>query len=125
MSDISSAIGDMNLKKTKIYVDAAEPRSIQFFKQEGFNTVACAKGRDSVKAGLMFLQDNLIIVHPKCVNFITELENFSYIKSKLTGEWTEDTTHEWSHAIDACRYAFSDVYTVGKLKTFNKDLLNL
>lgn len=87
--------------------------------------MACAKGRDSVKAGLMFLQDNLIIVHPKCVNFITELENFSYIKSKLTGEWTEDTTHEWSHAIDACRYAFSDVYTVGKLKTFNKDLLNL
>ena len=125
LSELASAIGNMNLTKTKIYVDAAEPRSIQFFKQEGFNTVACAKGRDSVKAGLMFLQDNLIIVHPKCVNFITELENFSYIKSKLTGEWTEDTTHEWSHAIDACRYAYSDVYTSGKLKTFNKDLLNL
>ena len=125
LSDISKAFADMNLRKTKIYVDAAEPRSIQFFKQEGFNTVACAKGRDSVKAGLMFLQDNLIIVHPKCVNFITELENFSYIKSKLTGEWTEDTTHEWSHAIDACRYAYSDIYTSGKLKTFNKDLLSL
>ena len=125
LSDISKAFADMNLRKIKIYVDAAEPRSIQFFKQEGFNTVACAKGRDSVKAGLMFLQDNLIIVHPKCVNFITELENFSYIKSKLTGEWTEDTTHEWSHAIDACRYSYSDVYTSGKLKTFNKDLLSL
>lgn len=125
LSDITKAFADMELRKTKIYVDAAEPRSIQFFKQEGFNTVACAKGKDSVKAGLMFLQDNLIIVHPKCVNFITELENFSYIKSKLTGEWTEDTTHEWSHAIDACRYAYSDIYTSGKLKTFNKDLLSL
>lgn len=125
LSEIASAIGNMNLKKTKLYVDAAEPRSIQFFKQEGINAVACAKGKDSVKAGLMFLQDNLIIVHPSCQNFITELENFSYIKSKVTGEYTEDTTHEWSHAIDACRYAYSDIYTNTKLKTFSKAALSL
>ena len=125
LSDIAAAIGDMNLKKTKIYVDAAEPRSIQYFKQEGIRAEPCSKGKDSVKAGLMFLQDCLIIVHPSCQNFITELENFSYIKSKVTGEWTEDTTHEWSHAIDACRYAYSDIYTQTKLKTFNKNLLSL
>lgn len=125
LSDIASAIGDMNLMKTKIFVDAAEPRSIQYFKQQGIRAEACAKGRDSVKAGLMFLQDSLIIVHPSCQNFITELENFSYIKSKVTGEFTEDTTHEWSHAIDACRYAYSDIYTQTKLKTFDKSLLSL
>ena len=125
LSQLAEAIKKMNLQKTKIYVDAAEPRSIQYFKNEGINAVACAKGKDSVKAGLMFLQDNLIIVHPKCQNFITELENFSYIKSKQTGEWTEDTTHEWSHAIDACRYGYSDIYTNKKLKTFDKALLSL
>lgn len=125
LSEIASAIGDMNLKKTKIFVDAAEPRSIQFFKNEGIRAEGCAKGKDSVKAGIMFLQDSLIIVHPKCQNFITELENFSYIKSKVTGEYTEDTTHEWSHAIDACRYAYSDIYTQTKLKTFNKNVLSL
>lgn len=125
LSDIAKAIGDMNLKKTKIYVDAAEPRSIQYFKQEGIRAEACSKGRDSVKAGLMFLQDSLIIVHPSCTNFINELENFSYIKSKVTGEYTEDTTHEWSHAIDACRYAYSDIYTNTKLKSFDKSLLSL
>ena len=125
LSELATAIGDMNLKKTKLYVDAAEPRSIQFFKKEGINAYPCSKGKDSVKAGLMFLQDHLIIVHPKCQNFITELENFSYIKSKQTGEWTEDTTHEWSHAIDACRYAYSDIYTNTKLKTFNKAALSL
>lgn len=125
LSDIAAAIGDMNLKKTKIYVDAAEPRSIQYFKQEGIRAEPCSKGKDSVKAGLMFLQDCLIVVHPSCQNFITELENFSYIKSKVTGEWTEDTTHEWSHAIDACRYAYSDIYTQTKLKTFSKGLLSL
>ena len=111
LSEIADAIVEMNLKKTKIYVDSSEPRSIQFLKNEGINAVGCTKGKDSVKAGLMFLQDNLIIVHPSCRNFIMELENFSYIKSKQTGEWTEDTTHEYSHAIDACRYAYSDIYT--------------
>ena len=125
LSELANAIFDMNLHKTKIFVDAAEPRSIQYFKSEGIRAEACAKGKDSVKAGLMFLQDHLIIVHPKCKNFITELENFSYIKSKQTGEWTEDTTHEWSHAIDACRYGYSDIYTNNKLKTINKALLGL
>lgn len=122
LSDLSSAIGNMTIGKTKLYVDAAEPRTIQFFKQEGINATPCAKGKDSVKAGLMFLQDSLIIIHPSCQKLITELENFSYIKSKVTGEYTEDTTHEWSHAIDACRYAYSDIYTNKKLKTLSKDL---
>ena len=124
-SELAAAIKDMNLAKSKIRVDAAEPRTIQFFRNEGINAEGAAKGKDSVRAGLMFLQDNLIIVHPKCQNFITELENFSYIKSKQTGEWTEDTTHEWSHAIDACRYAYSDIYTNKQLKTLSKTSLSL
>ena len=125
LGELAQAIRDMNLAKTKVYVDAAEARSIAYFKDEGLRAEACAKGSGSVKAGLMFLQDHLIIVHPKCKSFITELENFSYIKSKQTGEWTEATTHEWSHAIDACRYAYSDIYTNTKLKTLSKAALSL
>ena len=124
-SELAQAIKEMNLAKSKIKVDSAEPRTIQFLKNEGINAEGASKGKDSVKAGLMFLQDNLIVVHPKCVNFITELENFSYKKSKQTGEFTEDTTHEWSHAIDACRYAYSDIYTNKKLKTLDKSALGL
>lgn len=125
LSELATAIKDMNLQRTKIFVDAAEPRSIQFFKNEGIRAEACAKGKDSVKAGIMFMQDSLIVVHPKCKHFITELANFSYVKSKQTGEWTEATTHEWSHAIDACRYAYSDIYTNNKLKTMSKTALGL
>lgn len=124
-SELASAIKEMKLERSKLKVDAAEPRTIQFFRNEGINAEACAKGKDSVKAGLMFLQDNLIVVHPKCANFKMELENFSYIKSKQTGEWTEETTHEFSHAIDACRYAYSDIYTNKQLKTINKAALSL
>lgn len=125
LDELANAIRNMNLARTKLYVDSAEARSIAFFKQEGLRAEACAKGAGSVKTGLMFLQNHLIIVHPSCRNLITELENFSYIKSKQTGEWTEDTTHEWSHAIDACRYAYSDIYTQTKLKTLDKSALGL
>ena len=125
LSELSAAIYDMGLNRTKIYVDSAEPRTIQFFKNEGCRAEGCAKGKDSVKAGIMFLQNHLIIVHPSCKNFINELENFSYVKSKQTGEWTEDTTHEFSHSIDACRYAYSDIYTNTKMKTLSKAALGL
>lgn len=125
LSDLVSAIENMNLQKTRIYVDSADPRAIEYMKSNRIRAEGCPKGKDSVKNGLMFLQDHLIVVHPKCTKFIEELENFSYIKSKTTGEWTEDTTHEWSHAIDACRYAYSDIYTNTKLKSLNKTALGL
>lgn len=125
LQELSDAIGAMNLKRIKLFVDSAEPRAITYFKQQGINATACSKGPNSVRTGLMFLQDHKIIVHPKCKNLIDNLENFSYIKSKQTGEWTEDTTHEWSHAIDALRYAYSDIYTQTKMKTLNKSALGL
>lgn len=125
LSQLAEAIKNMNLARTKLYVDSAEPRSIQYFRNNQINAVAAQKGQDSVKAGLMFLQDHLIIVHPSCTSFITELENFSYIKSKVTGEYTEETTHEWSHAIDACRYAYSDIYTNRKLSSISKSAFGL
>ena len=125
LNTLAEAIKDMNLHKTKLYVDAAESRSIAYFKQEGIRAEECKKGVGSVKAGLMFLQNHLIIVHPSCKSLIMELENFSYIKSKQTGEWTEETTHEYSHAIDALRYGYSDIYTNTKMKTISKSALGL
>ena len=125
LSDIVQGIREMNLSKSTIMVDSAEPRSIQFFRENNINAKPCNKGKDSIKLGLMFLQDHLIIVNPKCVHFIEELENFSYVKSKQTGEWTDDTTHEWSHAIDACRYAYSDLYATHTIKSLSMSALGL
>lgn len=125
LNEIAQAIKDMSLTKTKLYIDSAEPRTIQYMKNEGIGAFPCVKGKDSVKAGIMFLQDNNIVVHPSCKSLITELENFSYIKSKQTGEWTEETTHEYSHAIDALRYAYSDIYCNKKLRSIDKSILSL
>ena len=122
---LADAIKNMELTKTKLFVDAAEPRTIQYFRTQGINAVPCAKGKDSVKTGYQFLQDHLIIVHPKCQNVIMELNNFTYLRSKQTGEYTEDTDHTYSHSIDAIRYAYADIYTQTKLKSINKSALGL
>lgn len=125
LTDLVKAIDNMQIKKQKLWVDSAEPRTIAYFRSQGINAVPCIKGRDTVRMGIMFLQDHTLIIHPSCKNVITELKNFSYIKSKQTGQWTEDTTHEWSHSLDSIRYAFSDIYTNSKLKSLDKSKLGL
>lgn len=125
LDEIAEAMDKMELRHQKIYMDAAEPRSIEFFRRKGFNTVACIKGPDSVEAGISFLQNLDIVVLPKCKNLISELENFQYIKDKKTDRYSEKMTHEFSHAIDGLRYAYSDIYTNRKLKTFDRKLLNI
>ena len=127
LDEVAAAMRDMGISyKNKVYMDSAEPRSIEYMKSQGFNALPCIKGKDSVKARISFLQNNEIIVHPKCKNLIKELENFSYKKDKTTGEYTEDMTHEFSHAIDGLGYAYSDIYTAKKkLGTFDKALLGL
>lgn len=122
---LAAAIKDMNLDKTKIYVDAADARAIAYFKTQGIAAFPCAKGKDSVRTGVMFLQNHKFIIHPRCVNFIREIEQYSYVKSKQTGEYTDEIEHTHSHSMDAARYAYSDIYTNTKLKTINKAALSL
>lgn len=125
LDQVAQAMRDMKLNKVKIYMDSAEPRSIQFFRQAGFNTIPCIKGKDSVKARILFLQNHKIVISPKCKNILREFQNFSYIKDKHTDKYTENTTHEFSHAIDGLGYAYSDIYTNNKMKSLNKSVLGL
>ena len=125
LDELAEAIRRMHMEKSKIQCDAAEPRTIDFFKRQYINAVPCVKGPNSVEARIMFLQNHEIIVHPRCANVIMELENFSYVKDRKTGEYTDNTTHEYSHSLDALGYAYSDIYTRSKLRTFDKGVLGL
>ena len=125
LDTLYEAIVEMRLTKTKIFMDSAEPRSIDFFKRKGINAVPCIKGANSVNARIAFLQNHQIIIHPDCKNVIMEFENFAYERSK-DGELKESFTHEYSHAIDGLGYAYSDIYTRGGLKTISsKTVLGL
>lgn len=125
LDEIKEALKERNLTKTKVYCDSAEPRSIAYFRQFGFNVVASKKGKGSVNTGIAFIQDHKLFIHPSCGEIIREIENYSYIKDKHTGEFNNDTTHEFSHTLDALRYAYSDIYTSNKVTTLNKSVLGL
>lgn len=125
LDEVYNAVVAMDLRKSKVWCDSAEPRSIDFFRQKGLNATAAVKGQNSVQARIAFLQNHTIVVHPQCVNMIRELENFSYIKDNKTNQYTDNTTHEFSHTIDALGYAYSDIYRQGKMGTLDKSVLGL
>lgn len=124
LDTIYEAIISMGLGKTKIFMDSAEPRSIDFFKKKGVPAYPCIKGPNSVNARIAFLQNHQIIIHPNCKNVLMEFENFSYERNK-DGTLKESFTHEFSHAIDGLGYAYSDIYTKSGLRTMDKAVLGL
>lgn len=125
LDELYNAICNMNLQKSKIVCDSAEPRTIEFFKNKYINAIPCIKGPNSVEARIMFLQNNLLVVDNNCADVINELQNFAYIKDKQTNKYTDKMTHEFSHSIDALGYAYSDIYKNNKLRTFDKGILGL
>lgn len=125
LEDIVNTLDYMQLRKTLIYCDSADPRAIAFFKKAGFRVEGSKKGAGSVEVGIAFLQNHKLVIHPDCRDLIREIENYSYIKDKNTNSYTNKTTHEYSHALDGLRYAYSDLYTQYKMGTMNKQMLGL
>lgn len=124
LSDLKDALIKMKLQKAKVYCDSADARAIAYFRQFGLNVVASKKGAGSVNTGIAFIQDHRLVIHPRCKEVIREIENYSYIKNR-DGQWTNDTTKDYDHSMDALRYAFSDIYTENKMTTMNKSALGL
>ena len=65
------------------------------------------KGKDSVLNGIQFIQDFEIIIHPRCVNFITEISNYTWDKDKFDNKLNRPID-DFNHLMDAMRYAVED-----------------
>lgn len=122
LDKLAELIKEMGVSRhIKIYCDNSEPRSIDYLKSQGLYAVACKKGQNSVKARVLFLQNNEIIIHPKCKNFINEIENLCYLKPGV-----EDMDHTYTHlCLDALGYGYSDIYTQRTARTIDKGVLGL
>lgn len=123
LDEMAQAVKEHNLGKAILWCDSAEPRSIDFLRRNGYAAKPCIKGADSVKARIAFLQNNRIIIHPSCKEVIREISNYSYIKKNE--KYTENTTHEYSHTLDALGYAYSNIYKANKLQTISKAAIGL
>ena len=97
-------ICSMGYGKLLITADSAEPKSIAELRGYGLKVTPARKGRDSIKQGIRFLQDYQIIIHPRCVNFLTEIGNYSWRKDR-SGKCLEEPEDTYNHLIDALRYS--------------------
>lgn len=86
--------------------DSAEPKSIAELSEYGLRTYPAQKGKDSILNGIQFVQDLEIIVHPRCVNYLTELSLYTWSTDR-TGQMTNKPIDESNHLMDATRYALS------------------
>ncbi len=91
--------------KEKIIADSAEPKSNARLRTLGIHRIEGArKGKDSINNGIDFIQDYEIIIHPICVNFITEISNYTWSKDKF-GNKINKPIDDFNHLMDAMRYA--------------------
>lgn len=108
----------MGYRKERITADSAEPKSIDRLRELGLSNVKGArKGKDSVNNGIDYIQDFKIIVHPRCVNFLTEISNYTWDVDKF-GKKTNKPIDDFNHLLDAMRYALESFI---KGETFSFD----
>lgn len=104
--EIARTINSMGYSKEVITADAAEQKSIAEIKRAGIYRIKPArKGVDSVSQGIQYMQQFSIIVDERCTHTIEELENYTWLKDKKTGEYINKPVDLFNHCIDAIRYA--------------------
>lgn len=101
---IAETVQDMGYGKEHITADSAEPKSIDELKSLGLRVKGAAKGKDSIKNGIQWIQDLEIIIHPRCVNFLTEISNYTWDTDKF-GNKLNAPIDDFNHLMDAMRYA--------------------
>lgn len=102
--DIVTEITAAGYRKETITADSAEPKSIAELRSLGLRVRPAVKGPDSIRHGIQFLQGFRMIIHPRCVNFETEISNYTWATDK-TGNRLNVPIDEFNHLLDALRYA--------------------
>lgn len=105
---IAERLTSMGYAKELITADSAEPKSIEELRRLGIRRIrGAAKGKDSIINGIQKIQDYMIIVHPRCVNFLTEISCYSWDKDKFDKPINRPIDDN-NHLMDAMRYALEN-----------------
>lgn len=114
---IYAKIYEKGYSKEKIYADSAEPKSIDELRELGLINIRKArKGKDSINNGIQYIKGFKIYIHPKCINFITEINNYIWDTDKF-GNSINKPSDNFNHLLDALRYA-SEEFIKGDIFSF-------
>nr|DAY11142.1 MAG TPA: terminase large subunit [Caudoviricetes sp.] len=124
-TDIFMKIERMGFKKEIIVADCQEAKSIDHLKGLGLYRIkGSKKGKDSINAGIQFIQDFKIFIHPRCVNFLTEISNYAWDKDKF-GKAINKPIDDFNHLMDAMRYALEDYMRNNSVRTIDRNSLGI
>ena len=91
-----------------MYCDSAEPDRIKMWRKRGYKVIGVKKGPNSVKAQIDFLKQLRIHIHPSCVNFISEIQQWRWKKDEKTGLYLDEPVEFMDDAMAALRYMIND-----------------
>ena len=95
-------------RRTEIYADCAEPKSIADIQDAGFNVIPCDKDAptksDKLKFQLQWMQGWQLNVTKDSIDLIKELRNYVWAKDK-DGNPLNEPIGKFNHCLDAMRYA--------------------
>lgn len=109
-------LSQMGYSKDRFTGDSAEPKSIDELKGYGMRITGATKGKDSIINGIQWIQDCEIIIHPRCVNFLTEISNYTWDKDKF-GNKLNRPIDDFNHLMDAMRYGLEQYIRKNKWLT--------
>ena len=101
---IAERIKELGYRKERITADSAEPKSIDELKAYGLNVKGAVKGKDSIVHGIQWIQGLEIIIHPRCVTFLTGISNYTWDTDRF-GKKLNVPIDDFNHLMDALRYA--------------------
>lgn len=102
-----------NLPKALVIADSAEPKSIDEIYSFGISIIGGQKGPDSVRNGINIVQSQRISVTKRSINIIKEYRSYLWMSDK-NGKILNEPEHQFSHSMDAIRYA---IQTLKKIYT--------
>ena len=106
---IYKKIYNMGYAKERIRADSSEPKSIDELRDLGLYGIRAARrGNDSISHGIQYIQNFEIIIHPRCVNTLTEISNYTFAEDRL-GNKINKPIDDFNHCMDAFRYAMEDL----------------
>lgn len=125
--DIYQMIVNADMQNALITADSAEQRLIAELRAKGIKRIVPSiKGAGSINAGLDFMKQFKIYIHPSCIKTIEEFDTYIYKQDK-DGKWLNEPIDANNHIIDAIRYALERYHiqkakqdVINKIKTINR-----
>lgn len=95
-------------KDVLVVADSAEPKSIDEILGYGINIIPCSKGKDSVRQGIQYVQQQKILVTNRSKNVWKEYLNFMW-KIDKNGISINEPEHTYKHSMDAISYGMDSL----------------